>query len=66
MACWILARTRPADGRRRCLFIGADRKSSAHPRTAAFDPKRTWRVPLLDHLAGVGMFMFAFKMTRMM
>jgi CheY-like chemotaxis protein len=31
-----------ADRCRRCLFIGEDRKWSAHRQTDAFDPQRTW------------------------
>jgi hypothetical protein len=45
---------RSADRARRCLLFGVDPTYRRHHETAAFDPKRTWRNRLLDHLVGAG------------
>src|SRR5882757_5210512 len=49
-----LAQMRNADRVRKCLLFGVDRTYRGHHETDAFDPKRTCRPGLFDHLVGTG------------
>src|SRR5260370_1141015 len=49
-----MAQMRSADRLGKCLLFGVDRTYCGRHEPDAFDPQRTWRSRLLDHLVSAG------------